>query len=33
MADHIRIRRLGGVWTVRSGGAVLGESTNALELI
>lgn len=32
MADHIRIRRLDGTWTVRSGGAVLGETTNALEL-
>jgi uncharacterized protein (DUF427 family) len=32
MADHIRIRRLSGTWTVRSGGAVLGESTQALEL-
>ncbi|MDU9002576.1 DUF427 domain-containing protein [Sedimentitalea todarodis] len=32
MADHIRIRRKPGTWTVRSGGAVLGETTNALEL-
>ena len=32
MADHIRIRKASGVWTVRSGGAVLGESQNALEL-
>lgn len=32
MADHIRIRKADGVWTVRSGGAVLGESANALEL-
>jgi uncharacterized protein (DUF427 family) len=32
MADHIRIRKAEGVWTVRSGGAVLGESRNALEL-
>lgn len=32
MADHIRIRKAGGTWTVRSGGAVLGETTNALEL-
>ena len=32
MADHIRIRKAEGVWTVRSGGAVLGESSNALEL-
>ncbi len=32
MADHINIRKADGVWTVRSGGAVLGESSNALEL-
>lgn len=32
MADHIRIRKTSGKWTVRSGGAVLGETTNALEL-
>ncbi len=32
MADHIRIRKADGIWTVRSGGAVLGESANALEL-
>jgi len=32
MADHIKIRKLNGTWTVRSGGAVLGESQNALEL-
>jgi len=32
MADHIKIRKAPGVWTVRSGGAVLGESRNALEL-
>ncbi|MDK3073601.1 DUF427 domain-containing protein [Sedimentitalea sp. JM2-8] len=32
MSDHIRIRKLAGTWTVRSGGAVLGESTQALEL-
>ncbi|WP_278921025.1 MULTISPECIES: DUF427 domain-containing protein [Pseudophaeobacter] len=28
----IRIRKAGGTWVVRSGGAVLGESTRALEL-
>lgn len=28
----IRIRKTGGTWVVRSGGAVLGESNNALEL-
>ena len=32
MADHIKIRKAQGTWVVRSGGAVLGESTNALEL-
>ena len=33
MADHIKIRPAGGTWTVRAGGAVLAESTNALELV
>ncbi|WP_264213027.1 DUF427 domain-containing protein [Leisingera thetidis] len=28
----IRIRKAEGTWTVRSGGAVLGETSNALEL-
>ena len=32
MADQIKIRKADGVWSVRSGGAVLGESSNALEL-
>jgi uncharacterized protein (DUF427 family) len=32
MADHIKIRRTAGTWTIRAGGAVLGESTSALEL-
>ncbi len=32
MADHIRIRRAGGTWVVRAGGAILGESREALEL-
>lgn len=32
MSDHIRIRKAPGKWSVRSGGAILGESTNALEL-
>jgi uncharacterized protein (DUF427 family) len=32
MADHITIRKAPGTWTVRAGGAVLGESTEALEL-
>ncbi|MFK7879104.1 DUF427 domain-containing protein [Roseobacter sp.] len=33
MADHITIRKATGTWSVRAGGAVLGESANALELI
>ena len=32
MADHITVRKAPGRWTVRAGGAVLGESENALEL-
>ena len=32
MADHIRTRRADGTWVVRAGGAVLGESSNAIEL-
>ena len=32
MSDHIKIRKADGIWTVRAGGAVLGESANALEL-
>jgi len=32
MADHIKIRKATGKWSVRAGGAVLGESSNALEL-
>jgi uncharacterized protein (DUF427 family) len=32
MADHIKIRRAEGTWVIRAGGAVLGESSNALEL-
>lgn len=32
MADHITIRMAPGTWTVRAGGAVLGESASALEL-
>ena len=32
MADHIKIRPAEGTWVVRAGGAVLGESSNALEL-
>lgn len=33
MVSHIQIHKADGTWTVRAGGAVLGESTNALELI
>lgn len=32
MADHIKIRKSTGKWVVRAGGAVLGETQNALEL-
>ena len=32
MADHINIRKADGLWVIRAGGAVLGESANALEL-
>ncbi len=32
MADHIKIRPATGTWVVRAAGAVLAESTNALEL-
>jgi uncharacterized protein (DUF427 family) len=32
MTTPIRIRKAQGMWSVRSGGAVLGESSNALEL-
>ncbi|NNL35946.1 MAG: DUF427 domain-containing protein [Silicimonas sp.] len=32
MAQHITIRPAEGTWTVRAGGAVLGESEHALEL-
>lgn len=33
MADHIKIHKAEGTWVVRAGGAVLGESKNALELV
>lgn len=33
MAQHISIRKAEGTWSVRAGGAVLGESADALELI
>ncbi len=32
MAEHIKISPADGTWVVRAGGAVLGESANALEL-
>ncbi|MBO9450177.1 DUF427 domain-containing protein [Tropicibacter sp. R16_0] len=32
MTDHIKIRKPGGKWSVRSGGAILGESSEVLEL-
>ncbi|MFV2033496.1 MAG: DUF427 domain-containing protein [Halocynthiibacter sp.] len=32
MTDHIRIRKSEGTWVVRAGGAVLGETSAALEL-
>ena len=32
MTRKITIRKADGVWSVRAGGAVLGESSNALEL-
>ncbi|EYD71243.1 DUF427 domain-containing protein [Limimaricola hongkongensis] len=33
MSDHITIRPAEGTWVVRAGGAVLGESSRALELV
>ena len=32
MSDHITIRKAPGTWVVRAADAVLGETTNALEL-
>lgn len=32
MADNIKIRKASGTWSVRAGGAVIGETKNALEL-
>lgn len=32
MADHIKIRTAPGTWVVRAGGAVIAESSSALEL-
>lgn len=33
MADQIKIRPAEGKWTIRAGGAVLGESQSALEVV
>jgi uncharacterized protein (DUF427 family) len=33
MVSHIKIHKAEGTWVVRAGGAVLGESKNALELV
>lgn len=32
MADNIKIREAAGTWCIRAGGAVIGETSNALEL-
>jgi len=32
MSEHIKIHKAGGKWVVRAGGAILGESADALEL-
>ena len=32
MSDHIKIHKSEGKWVVRAGGAILGESTDVLEL-
>ncbi|AXI46025.1 hypothetical protein C1J03_08350 [Sulfitobacter sp. SK012] len=32
MADHIKVTKSEGTWSVRAGGAVLGETSDALEL-
>ncbi len=33
MADHIKINPAPGIWSIRAGGAVLGETRDALELV
>lgn len=33
MTNQITIRKASGKWSVRSGGAILGETSNALELL
>ncbi|MFY0690876.1 MAG: DUF427 domain-containing protein [Paracoccaceae bacterium] len=32
MADHIKLRKAPGTYSIRAGGAVLGESSNVIEL-
>ncbi|NNK79693.1 MAG: DUF427 domain-containing protein [Litoreibacter sp.] len=32
MADHIKLRKAAGTYSIRAGGAVLGESANVIEL-
>jgi uncharacterized protein (DUF427 family) len=32
MSNHIKITKANGTWSVRAGGAILAESSNALEL-
>ncbi|MBB3993656.1 uncharacterized protein (DUF427 family) [Sulfitobacter undariae] len=33
MVNHITIRKATGTWVVRAGGAILGETSNAMELV
>jgi uncharacterized protein (DUF427 family) len=33
MADQIKIRESAGTWSIRAGGAVIGETSSALEVI
>lgn len=33
MAEHIKVRNASGKWVVRAGGAIVGETSNALELV
>ena len=32
MSDHIKLRKAPGIWVIRTGDAVIGESRNAVEL-
>jgi len=32
MSDHIKLRKAGGTYSIRAAGAVLGESSNVIEL-